>query len=65
MEMHHLELKKKGKKAFINNNLEIESQKEELKIMIENWKTRKKIDIFIQSVQKKNKFLQEEPLKMD
>ena len=54
MELHNVVKKKKVQQP---KNFEIEPQKEDLKLIIENWKTRKKIKLFIDSVQKKNEFL--------
>ena len=55
MELHYVVKKKKVQQT---KNFESDFQKEDLKSIIENWKKRKKIELFIDSVQKKNEFLQ-------
>ncbi len=57
MELHDVV---KNKKAQQNKNIEIYPQKEDLKIIIENWKIKKKIEILIDAVQKKNEFFRRE-----
>ena len=57
MELHNVV---KNKKAQQNKNIEIYPQKEDLKIIIENWKIKKKIEILIDAVQKKNEFFRRE-----
>ncbi|MFX1273715.1 MAG: hypothetical protein ACFFBP_11340 [Promethearchaeota archaeon] len=57
MEIHHLQYNENSKKAIKINKKEIELQKAELKLLLNNWRNKKKVEVFIDAVQKKNQIL--------